>query len=86
MWSMSIWEDFINPHLETAPAGDVLPSFLRHVEVDVKVGVEDVAADVDVETEVGGVDPPRQSRVLKLDCKEKSLQLLVISLTLNCSS
>ena len=60
---MVIWEDFINPHLEAESAGDVLSSSPRPVEVDVKAGVENVAADVDVETEVGGVDPPRQGRV-----------------------
>ena len=60
---MVIWEGFINPHLEADSAGDILSSSLRPVEVGVKAGVENVAADVDVETEVGGVDPPRQGRV-----------------------
>ena len=56
---MVIWEDLINPHLEADSAGDILSSSLRPVEVGVKAGVEKVAADVDVETEVGGVDSPR---------------------------
>ena len=60
---MVIWEDLINPHLEADSAGDILSSSLRSVEVGVKAGVENVAADVDVETEVGGVDSPRQGRV-----------------------
>ena len=58
---MVIWEDFINPHLEADSAGDALSSSPR--PVDVKEGAENVAADVDVETEVGGVDPPRPGRV-----------------------
>ena len=36
---------------------------LASVAVDVKEGAENVAADVDVGTEVGGVDPPRPGRV-----------------------
>ena len=60
---MVIWEGFINPHLEADSAGDVLSSSPRPVAVDVKEGAENVAADVDVGTEVGGVDPPRPGRV-----------------------